>query len=92
MDTLFKALADPHRRRILQVLQTKNLTVGEIAEHFAITGPTLSHHLDVLKQARLVIAEREGQFIRYSLNTSVAEEVTRMILDVFQVDTKKEEK
>lgn len=67
----FKALADPTRRHILELLRTKNLTAGEIAEHFDMTKPSLSHHLNTLKTAGLVEAERDGQNIIYSLNTSV---------------------
>lgn len=67
----FKALADPTRRHILELLRTKDLTAGEIAEHFDMTKPSLSHHLNTLKTAGLVDAERDGQNIIYSLNTSV---------------------
>ena len=67
----FKALADPTRRHILELLHTKDLTAGEIAEHFDMTKPSLSHHLNTLKTAGLVDAERDGQNIIYSLNTSV---------------------
>ena len=64
----FKALADPTRRHILELLRTKDLTAGEIAEHFDMTKPSLSHHLNTLKTAGLVEAERDGQNIIYSLN------------------------
>jgi DNA-binding transcriptional ArsR family regulator len=84
MDDIFKALSDTTRREILSLLRQKDMTVGEIAVHFAITGATLSHHLDILKRARLVIAERNGQFIMYSLNTSVFEESVKMILNIFK--------
>lgn len=67
----FKALADPTRRHILELLRTKDLTAGEIAEHFDMTKPSLSHHLNTLKTAGLVDAERDGQNNIYSLNTSV---------------------
>lgn len=67
----FKALADPTRRHILELLRTKDLTAGEIAEHFDMTKPSLSHHLNTLKTAGLVDAERDGQNIIYSPNTSV---------------------
>ena len=67
----FKALADPTRRHILELLRTKDLTAGEIAEHFDMTKPSLSHHLNTLKTAGLVDAERDGQNIIYSLNASV---------------------
>jgi len=71
----FKVLADPTRRRILELLREGDLTAGEIANHFRISKPSISHHLALLKQAELVIDERQGQNIIYSLNTSVLEEV-----------------
>lgn len=71
----FKALADPTRRRILELLRAKDLTAGEIAEHFDMTKPSLSHHLSALKAAGLVDAERDGQNIIYSLNTSVLQDL-----------------
>jgi len=83
MDELFKALADPTRRKILVILKKKDMTVGEIGNNFRMTGATLSHHLDVLKRANLVIAQRKGQFIEYSLNTSVFEETVKMVMEVF---------
>lgn len=67
----FKALADPTRRRILELLRSTDLTAGELADHFDMTKPSISHHLNTLKAAGLVDAEREGQSIVYSLNTSV---------------------
>lgn len=83
MDTVFKALADKSRREILTILKRKDMTVSEIGTHFLFTGATLSHHLDILKRANLVISERRGQFIVYSLNTSVAEEVMKIFLNLF---------
>jgi len=68
---LFKALSDPTRRSILQLLRRRPLTPSDILAKLAVSQPTLSHHLDILKRAGLVDAEREGQFIRYSLNMSV---------------------
>ena len=67
----FKALADPTRRRILELLRSADLTAGELADHFDMTKPSISHHLNTLKAAGLVDAEREGQSLVYSLNTSV---------------------
>lgn len=67
----FKALADPTRRRILELLRSADLTAGELADHFDMAKPSISHHLNTLKAAGLVDAEREGQSIVYSLNTSV---------------------
>jgi len=83
MDIVFKALADKNRRKILEILKTGDLTAGEIGLHFNISGASMSHHLDILKQARLVVSEREGQCIRYSLNTSVFEEVLKLFISLF---------
>ena len=66
----FKALADPTRRRILELLRDGDLTAGELAEHFDISKPSLSHHLATLRSAGLVSDERRGQNIVYSLNTT----------------------
>ena len=84
MDSIFKALSDKNRRKILEILKSKDMTVSEISEHFDFSGASLSHHLDILKRSRLVVSERKGQFIVYSLNTSVFEEVTRMLMNVFK--------
>ena len=71
----FRALADPTRRRILELLGSADLTAGELADHFDMTKPSISHHLNTLKAAGLVDAEREGQSIVYSLNTSVLQDL-----------------
>lgn len=71
MNTFFKALNDPTRRGILELLNDKDLTAGEIADKFEMSKPSISHHLDLLKQAGLVVSIREGQFIKYSINTTV---------------------
>lgn len=71
----FKALADPTRRRILELLETDDLTAVELAAHFDISKPTLSHHLATLKAAGLVTDERHGQNIVYSLNTTVMQDL-----------------
>ena len=70
---LFKALADPTRREILRLLRQKDMTPSQILEKIEVSQPTLSHHLDSLRRANLVDGERDGQFIRYSLNMSVFE-------------------
>lgn len=71
----FKALADPTRRHILELLKSGDLTAGELAAHFDISKPTLSHHLATLKAAGLVTDERHGQNIVYSLNTTVMQDL-----------------
>ncbi|TGV01033.1 ArsR family transcriptional regulator, partial [Mesorhizobium sp. M00.F.Ca.ET.186.01.1.1] len=70
MNHAFKALSDPTRRKMLDLLREKDMTAGEIAEHFAMTKPSISHHLNLLKQAEMVFDERKGQNIYYSLNTT----------------------
>jgi ArsR family transcriptional regulator, arsenate/arsenite/antimonite-responsive transcriptional repressor len=80
MNIVFKALNDPTRREILEMLKDKDLTAGEIAGQFHISKPSISHHLDLLKQAGLVESVKEGQFIYYSLNTTVVDEILRWFL------------
>ncbi len=75
MKTIFKALNDDTRRQILDLLKEKSLTAGDIANHFSISKPSISHHLDLLKQADLVTSEKKGQFITYTINTTVLEDV-----------------
>src|SRR5262249_308250 len=83
MNEAFKALADPTRRRILQLLRRGEMTAGELTERFEMTKPSMSHHFAVLKQADLVEARREGQQIYYSLNTTVAEDLLAIVWDLF---------
>lgn len=80
-DTL-KALADPTRREILNLLKNGRLSVGEICGHFSVTGASISRHLSVLKEADLIRDKREGKFIYYELNTSVLEEIMLWITDL----------
>ena len=70
-----KALADPCRREILELLKAGRLSAGEIGEHFPVSGAAISKHLSVLREADLIRDTREGKFIFYELNTSVLEEV-----------------
>ena len=80
MNIVFKALNDPTRRQILELLQEKDLTAGEIAQQFNISFPSISHHLDLLKQAKLVTSEKDGQYVYYSLNTTVVDEILKWLL------------
>jgi DNA-binding transcriptional ArsR family regulator len=75
LNQLFNALADPTRRRILELLHQGDLTAGEIADQFSISQPSVSHHLSLLKQAGLVECERRGQYIVYSLNSTVFQDL-----------------
>jgi DNA-binding transcriptional ArsR family regulator len=81
-EQVFKALADPSRRRVLRLLQGSSMTAGDLARRFAFSAPSMSHHLSLLKAADLVRTERRGQTIVYSLNTSVVEDVAAFLLDL----------
>ena len=80
MDILFKALNDSTRREILQLLKNKNMSAGEIADAFNISKPSISHHLDLLKQADLFSIEKQGQFIIYSINTTILDDVLTFLI------------
>jgi DNA-binding transcriptional ArsR family regulator len=82
----FKALADPTRRKIILLLKEKDLTAGEIAEHFNMTKLSISHHLNALKQSLLVTDERKGQYIYYSLDTTVLQEVTNCFFNTTHIN------
>ena len=71
MNALFKALNDPTRRAILERLRGGSATAGAIAEQFQFSAPTISHHLDLLRQADLVTSQKQGQFVVYTLNPKV---------------------
>jgi len=75
MNVLFKALNDQTRREIVDLLKKGDLTAGEIADHFDISKPSISHHLDLLKQADIITSVKNGQFIYYSLNATVFDEI-----------------
>ena len=75
MQNTIKALSDPIRREILELLRSGRLSAGEIADHFPVSGAAVSKHLSVLKEADLIRDAREGKYIYYELNTSVLEEV-----------------
>ena len=77
-----KALSDPVRREILDLLKTRRLSAGEICDHFDITAAAISRHLSVLKEADLIRDDRQGKFIYYELNASVLEEILLWITDL----------
>lgn len=88
MGDVWKALADPTRRKILELLKKREMNAGEIAAEFNMTKPSISNHLSILKQADLVDAEKNGQNIVYSLKTSVLEDMLSLISNL----TNREEK
>ncbi len=80
VNNIFKALNDGTRREILMMLKEKDLTAGEIADRFNISKPSISHHLDILKRADLVTSEKKGQFVSYSINTTIVDDIFQWIL------------
>jgi ArsR family transcriptional regulator len=80
MDSIFKALNDETRRAILELLRKNDMTAGQIADEFHISKPSISHHLDILKRADLVTSEKKGQFIIYSLNTTIVDDILKWII------------
>lgn len=87
INTVFQALADPTRREILSILKKSDATPSQMMESFSITKPSLSHHLDILKKAGLVIAQRKGQNLIYSLNVSVFEEIVELLMKTFSINS-----
>lgn len=83
---VFRSLADPTRRRILELLRQGDLTAGELAAHFDQTKPTLSRHFAVLQEADLIHGDRAGRTITYHLNVSVLEETLLAMMSIFGVD------
>lgn len=82
MNSIFKALNDPIRRKILELLREKDMNAGEIADHFDISKPSISHHLDILRQADLVTSIKNGQFVNYSINTTVLDDIVKWFIDI----------
>lgn len=82
MTVFFKAMDDPTRRKIIEMLRERDMTAGEIADAFNISKPSISYHLDLLRQAGLVISDKKGQFVYYSLNTSVLDDFIGWLLEL----------
>ncbi|UXV34959.1 autorepressor SdpR family transcription factor [Staphylococcus sp. IVB6181] len=80
MKELFKALSDETRRKILELLKDETLTAGEIANHFNMSKPSISQHLKILKYSGLILSEKKGQYVYYSLNTSVLDDLLSWIM------------
>ncbi|AUZ40432.1 sporulation delaying system autorepressor SdpR [Bacillus sp. MBGLi79] len=81
MNNVFKAISDPTRRKILDLLKGGDMTAGDIAEHFNISKPSISHHLNILKQAEVISDHRKGQIIYYTLNTTVLQDSINWMLN-----------
>lgn len=79
----FKAIADPTRREILNMLSKKDMNAGDIAEHFQMSKPAISKHLDILKNSDLISFEKQGQYVVYSINTTAVQNIYRKFLEVF---------
>jgi DNA-binding transcriptional ArsR family regulator len=91
LDDLFRALGDPTRRRILRLLREGDRTAGELAEEFDLARSTMSGHFAVLKQAGLVVTERRGTTIVYSLNLSAFEEAVGVLMEILDRRSRPEE-
>lgn len=89
MNAFFKALNDATRRDILELLKQSDMTAGEIADKFNISKPSISHHLDLLKQADLVTSRKEGQFVTYSINLTVVDELIKWFMQFSESPKKK---
>ena len=85
MNRVYKALADPTRRRVLALLRDRDMTAGELAAQFDLSWPTMSGHFTVLREADLISADRSGSTITYHLNLSVLEEAMAALLDAFRI-------
>ena len=92
MNLLFKALNDSTRRQILDLLRGGDLNAGDIAERFEMSKPSISHHLDLLRQAGLVESVKQGQFITYSLNTTVLDDLLAWLISFRETETNVPEK
>lgn len=86
LSDVYRALADPTRRRVLQLLRERDMSAGELAEQFDSAWPTLSRHFAILREADLIQGEKRGASIIYSLNVSVLEEALLGMMEMFQID------
>jgi DNA-binding transcriptional ArsR family regulator len=85
INDIFQALSDPTRREILRLLRRRDMSAGELAEQFPLAKSTLSGHFRWLRQAGLIVSEKRGTTIRYSLNVSAVEEAIGLVMDVLRV-------
>jgi len=92
MNEVFHALSDPTRREILRLLRERDMSAGEIVAHFSLANSTLSGHFNVLKHAGLIVSERNGTTIVYSLNVSAFEEMLGALMEMFDVGEQSNER
>ncbi len=85
MSSIFKALADPTRRRVLELLRKKPMTAGDLADHFDVSKPTMSAHFNVLREANLISAEKDGKSVIYHINLSVLEDAWMSFADTLGI-------
>ena len=88
MNSVYRALSDPTRRAILRLLRRRDLSAGELADHFDLSKPALSKHFNVLKDADLIQGRRQGTTIIYTLNASVLEDAVCGLMDLFAIKPK----
>lgn len=86
MQKVYKALADPTRRKVLQLLRSRDMSAGELAEHFESSKPTLSRHFSILQEADLIQGTKKGTTITYRLNVTFLEETLLAMMEMFQFD------
>jgi len=91
MSSVFKAISDPSRRKVLQLLRKRPMTAGELAEQFEVSKPTMSVHFKVLKEADLIHAEKHGKSITYSLKMSVLEEALMGFAQAFELEVRRDD-
>ena len=84
MSKVFKALSDETRREILKMLSKQDISAGEISDNFNMSKPSISKHLEILRDAELISSEKKGQFVIYSINMSVLQEVLGNFLNILQ--------
>jgi ArsR family transcriptional regulator len=92
MNEVFRALADPTRREVLRLLRSRDMTAGDIADRFPLARSTLSGHFAVLKQAGLIVAEKTGATIVYSLNASALDDALGAVMELLRVGRGRKEK
>jgi len=90
MNNIFKALDDPTRRQIVDLLKNGDMTAGEIANEFSISKPSITYHLDLLRQGGLITSQKKGQFVLYTLDTAVIDETVKWFFELIKAKMKSE--